>query len=87
MGKIERVLGDGAYDSNNNFKKLEENGIQPGIKVRKPPPNFRSKNPRKKYAKEFHEMGYEKWRDKIGYGNRWMVESVFHGTNAYLANM
>jgi hypothetical protein len=29
------VLADGAYDSNKNFKYLNENRIQPGIKVRK----------------------------------------------------
>ena len=29
------VLADGAYDSNKNFKYLNEKRIQPGIKVRK----------------------------------------------------
>ena len=29
------VLADGVYDSNKNFKYLNEKGIQPGIKVRK----------------------------------------------------
>ena len=43
-------------------------------KVRKPPPTARSKNPRKKYAREYHELGYEKWRDKYGYGKRWYSE-------------
>ena len=33
--KIESVLADGAYDTNSNFRCLEENGITPGIKVRK----------------------------------------------------
>jgi hypothetical protein len=32
--KIKSVLADGAYDSNEMFKYLEENKIQPGIKVR-----------------------------------------------------
>ena len=33
--KIKSVLADGAYDSNESFKYLEESKIQPGIKVRK----------------------------------------------------
>ena len=33
--KIKSVLADGAYDSNESFKCLEENKIQPGVKVRK----------------------------------------------------
>jgi hypothetical protein len=33
--KIKTVLADGAYDSNKNFKYLNEKRIQPGIKVRK----------------------------------------------------
>ncbi|NJK78370.1 MAG: IS5 family transposase [Nanoarchaeota archaeon] len=32
---VDRVLGDGAYDSNATFKYLSENGIIPCIKVRK----------------------------------------------------
>jgi predicted thioredoxin/glutaredoxin len=33
--KIKSFIGDGAYDSNENFKYLKEKRIQPGIKVRK----------------------------------------------------
>jgi hypothetical protein len=33
--KIESVLVDGDYDTNKNFRYLEENEITPGIKVRK----------------------------------------------------
>lgn len=67
---------DGAYDSNDNFKKLEELGITPCIKVRGgEPPSARSRNPRKKYAREFHELGYKGWRTKYGYGKRWYVET------------
>ena len=33
--RIKSVLADGAYDSNGNFRYLEEKRIQPGIKVRK----------------------------------------------------
>ena len=33
--KIKSALADGAYDSNSNFRYLEENGTMPGIKTRK----------------------------------------------------
>jgi hypothetical protein len=33
--KIKSVLADGAYDSNEMFKYLEENKTQPGNKVKK----------------------------------------------------
>ena len=33
--KVKSILADGAYDSNNNFRYLEEKKIVPGIKVRK----------------------------------------------------
>ncbi len=34
-GKIRRVLADGAYDTNENFNKLREKGIESGIKMKK----------------------------------------------------
>lgn len=73
-GNVIQANADGAYDANENFKEAEECGIIPVIKVRKPPPTTRSKNPRKKYAREFHKLGYEKWRDKYDYGKRWYSE-------------
>ena len=73
-GKVIQINADAAYDSNESFRISEEYNIKPVIKVRKPPPTARSKNPRKKYAKEFHELGYEKWKDKYDYSKRWYSE-------------
>jgi hypothetical protein len=33
--KTKRVLADGMYDSNNNFRYLSKNHIKPGIKTRR----------------------------------------------------
>ena len=69
---------DGAYDSNDNFKTLESHDITPAIKIRENEgPTYRSKNPRKGYAREFRELGYEGWRDKYKYGKRWYPEGTF----------
>ncbi len=77
-GKVVQANGDGAYDSNDNFKTLEAHGISPAIKIRENEgPTYRSKNPRKKYAREFRELGYQAWRDKYRYGKRWYPECIF----------
>jgi hypothetical protein len=77
-GKVVQVNGDGAYDSNDNFKKLESKRIKPGIKIRQnSAATARSKNPRKKYVREYLELGYDGWRDKYNYGIRWYTESTF----------
>ncbi len=38
---------------------------------------YRSKNPRKGYAREFREPGYRGWCDKYRYGKRWNTEGTF----------
>ncbi len=76
---IDRVLGDGAYDSNSTFKYLSENGIMPCIKVRK------NSRVRWKTANLFRNLSvitqrrnnFEQWKDSVGYGQRWIVEGVF----------
>jgi len=76
-GKVVQANADGAYDSNKSFKKLNGHRIRPGIKIRRNVgPTFKTKNPRKKYAREFRKLGYKRWRDKYGYGNRWYSEST-----------
>src|SRR6478609_1439970 len=75
---IKKILADGAYDSKDNFKYLDELNITPGIKVRK---NSSIKNninclPRKlSVLEQFKDM--KRWKKKHRYGMRWIVESVF----------
>ena len=75
---IKKILADGAYDSKDNFKYLDELNITPGIKVRK---NSSIKNninciPRKlSVLEQFKDM--KRWKKKHKYGMRWIVESVF----------
>jgi hypothetical protein len=77
---IVMVLGDGAYDSRDNFNHLKGKGIAPGIKIKRGY-SMRSRGvhgwARKKAVVEFDKLGYEKWRDSIGYGQRWMAETAF----------
>ena len=76
--KIKSALGDGAYDSNANFRYLQEKGITPGIKIRKnsivSPKNNRLRN------KEVIQQTKEdllKWKKKRKYGHRWIAETAF----------
>jgi transposase len=74
--KIKSVLADGAYDFNENFKCLEENKIQPGIKVRKnsiiSAKNASSRNKEVRSQKDF-----PRWKKKRKYGKRWVAETAF----------
>lgn len=74
---LEDCLADGAYDSEEIFKILEKKGVDPppGVKLRKDANTGLS--PRGKAAREFHELGYEEWKEKHDYGKRWSVEGFF----------
>jgi IS5 family transposase len=78
-GKVERVLADAAYDSRENFNHLASKGIQPGIKIKRGySMRARSRGrARKKAILELDRLGYEGWRDAVGYGQRWSVETAF----------
>lgn len=77
-GKVEKVLADGAYDTREIFNILEENGIESGIKIRKNASTRAKGSPyRKNCVREVKTLGYEKWKEKHGYGKRWAVEGVF----------
>ena len=76
--EIKSALGDGAYDSNANFRYLQKKGITPGIKVRKnsivSPKNNKLRN---KEVKLQTKKDLLKWKKKRSYGHRWMAETVF----------
>ena len=75
--KIESVLGDGSYDSNENFKYLQKNKIKPVIKVRKNS-IISSKNNSLRNREVYSQWeDLLKWKKKCIYGKRWMAETVF----------
>jgi hypothetical protein len=75
---IKKVLADGAYDSKDNFRHLNELKVIPAIKVRK---NSSVKNnttcvPRKlSVIQQLEDLRL--WKTRYGYGMRWMAESAF----------
>jgi IS5 family transposase len=75
---VEKVAGDGAYDTKDNFNHLKEKGIEPAIKVRKNASTKpRGSRARAAEVKEFKRLGYDTWRKEKGYGQRWQAETAF----------
>lgn len=78
--KIERVYGDASYDSRKNFNYLQKQGIEPIIKTRENASTKAKGCPaRARCTRERKELGYEGWRDKYKYGQRWAAETFFSG--------
>jgi hypothetical protein len=75
---VKRVIADGAYDNNENFRYLSDNGIEAAIKVRKN--SFADKitdsHPRNIVVLQ-QLKNFEKWKDSVSYGYRWIAETVF----------
>jgi hypothetical protein len=72
---VKKVLGDGAYDSRENFRFLAERGIEPPIKVRKNF-SFKAKGCMPRRAAVVEKLGNADWKGAKGYGHRWMQESA-----------
>ena len=78
--KIKAAYADGAYDSKDNFNFLYNERIEPIIKIRKnASTKARGSNARAEKVREMKEIGYEGWKDKYKYGNRWAAETFFSG--------
>lgn len=75
--KAKRVLGDGAYDTHDNFKFLAACGIETRIEVRE------DSGPNCGGAPEEAVRAYLQdppgRKERVGYGRRWMAESFFSG--------
>ena len=76
---IGELFADGAYEGNDIFRYLEDNGIMPCIKVRK---NARVRWKKGSILRNMSVISQkndlQKWKDSIvSYGQRWIVETVF----------
>jgi len=75
---VRRALADGAYDSRANFQYLDENGIEPVIRVRRNSvPKSRGCMARKLAVIEQQRLKPKAWSKAHGFGYRWMVETAF----------
>ena len=74
--RIEKLIGDGGYDSKDDFQTLSDMKIEPVIKVRSNSVVSGECIPRDSSVRE-QLSNYKRWKKKHGYGMRWMAESCF----------
>ena len=75
--KVKRVLADGMYDSNNNFRYLLKNHIKPGIKTRRNSKVKSTNSSARNISVLRQPTNFKRWKRSVSYGKRWMVETVF----------
>jgi hypothetical protein len=75
---LERVIADGAYDSNENFQYLSNKNIEAAIKIRKNSSYDRTVGciPKKRIVLN-QLKNFERWKTRVKYGSRWIAETVF----------
>ncbi len=85
---VERVGGDGLYDTNEVFDELKKRKIKPSVKIRRnaddgPPNETPEMQARLAEVRKFQKWGYKKWAKKRKYGRRWMGETPFSRYKGY----
>ena len=75
--KIKSALGDGSYDSNENFNYLQKKKILPAIKVRKNSIISLKNNNLRNREVYSQSKDLLKWKKSRKYGSRWIAETVF----------
>jgi hypothetical protein len=76
VADVKRVIGDGAYDSKDNFLKASRMDIDALIRVRKNS-SLRSRVCMPRRIAVIEQLGNDGWKKEKGYGYRWMAESAF----------
>ena len=76
---ISKLFADGAYDGNDIFRYLSDNGILPCIKVRKNAKvKWKKGNILRNLSAISQKKDLQKWKDSVSDdGQRWIVETVF----------
>jgi hypothetical protein len=75
---IDKVYGDKAYDSRNNFNILDRINAEPAIKIRKNASSGSKGCPlRRDEVLLVRKLGYDGWKDLKDAGRRWIAEIVF----------
>jgi hypothetical protein len=75
---VGKLFADGAYDSNDIFRYLGNNGILPCIKVRKNSKvRWKRGNILRNLSVLAQKNDLQKWKGSVSYGQRWIVETVF----------
>jgi len=71
------VIADGSYDTNKIFQFLSFNNVKPEIKVRRSSKNRNGNHHKRNLEVMEQKNDFNKWKDSVSYGTRWIVESIF----------
>jgi hypothetical protein len=75
---IGKIFGDCAYEGNDVFRYLSDNGIMPCIKVRKNAKvRWKKGNILRNLSVISQKNDLQGWKDSVSYGQRWIAETVF----------
>ncbi len=75
---IGKLFADGAYNNNEIFRNLADNGILPCIKIRKNARvGWKKGNILRNLSVLAQRNNLQKWKDSVSYRKRWIVEIVF----------
>ena len=75
---IGKLFADGAYDGNDIFRYLGDNGILPCIKVRKNSKvRWKKGNILRNLSVLDQKKDLQKWKDSVSFVHIWSVETVF----------
>ena len=75
---VGKLFADGAYDGNDIFKHLADNGILPCIKARKNAQvRLKTGHILRNLSVLAQKKDLQKWNDSESYRKRWIVETVF----------
>jgi len=73
-----KLFADGAYEGNEIFRYLSDNGILPCIKVRKNARvGWKKGNTFRNLSVLAQKKDLQDWKDSVSYGQRWITETVF----------
>ena len=83
---VSKILADAAYDNKDHWNRMKERGIEfiANIRGSLDPMRrssgcgkFKGCSVRGKHVLRILEVGREQWKEEVGYGTRWKVESTF----------
>ena len=84
--RVARVLADAAYDNKDHWNAMKERGIDfianihSGLDPKRRNSSsgrFRGCSVRGMHVRRILEVGREKWKEEVGYGERWRIEATF----------
>jgi len=78
--QVDVILGDRGYDSRECFNEIKRHGAKAGIPVRKNSITLSKGSPTRRKAVIEQKKDFDKWKEKVQFTMRCIVESIFSGT-------